>query len=183
MVSCINLPRLVLRAPDPAMAGAVEAYYRRNRDFLAPFEPATDESFYTADYQRTRLAAEAEDFGQSSCRFYLFRPEHEDELIGTIALSSIVRGCFLSCFLGYKLDRAYLNRGYMTDAVNAIVDVAFTELSLHRVEANVMPHNTPSLRVLQKCGFAEEGRSEKYLKINGTWQDHIHMVKRNGALE
>lgn len=114
---------------------------------------------------------------------HIERCSDETKLFLCRVRAASVCGCFLSCFLGYKLDRAYLNRGYITDAGNAIVDVAFSGLSLHRVEANVMPHNTPSLRVLQKCGFTEEGRAEKYLKINGVWEDHIHMVKRNGALE
>ena len=46
-----------------------------------------------------------------------------------------------------------------------------------------MPKNAPSMRVLQKCGYVNEGFSPKYLCINGVWEDHIHMVKLNEAQE
>ena len=39
-----------------------------------------------------------------------------------------------------------------------------------------------SMAVLKKCGFSEEGYSKKYLRINGIWQDHIHMVLLNNDL-
>jgi len=71
----------------------------------------------------------------------------------------------------------------MTEAVKKVVDYAFTELKLHRIEGNVLPDNVSSLKVLDKNGFKYEGVSEKYLKINGVWRDHIHMVKLNPKAE
>jgi [ribosomal protein S5]-alanine N-acetyltransferase len=55
----------------------------------------------------------------------------------------------------------------------------FQELGLHRIEANIMPKNKRSLRVVEKLGFYNEGLAYKYLKINGKWEDHIHMVLLN----
>ena len=49
-------------------------------------------------------------------------------------------------------------------------------------EANVMPRNKASLKVLEKNHFVNEGLSKYYLKINGVWEDHIHMVKINYAM-
>lgn len=100
-----------------------------------------------------------------------------------MGLNNIVRGCFHSCFLGYKLDQDFLNRGYMTEAVRAAVDYAFGPLALHRVEANIMPHNQASLRVAEKCGFQPRGWPRRYLCINGVWEDHLHMVRLNAAME
>ena len=74
---------------------------------------------------------------------------------------------FCSCFLGYKLDKDHLRQGLMSEAVQECVRIAFEELGLHRIEANIMPHNLPSLGVAEKCGFVREGLSRKYLKING----------------
>ena len=65
----------------------------------------------------------------------------------------------------------------MTQAVQTVTDFGFGELGLHRIEGNVMPRNRASLRVLEKCGFQKEGISPRYLKINGVWEDHIHMVR------
>ena len=42
-----------------------------------------------------------------------------------------------------------------------------------------MPRNTASLRVLEKCGYRPEGLARRYLRINGVWENHIHMVRLN----
>ena len=72
-----------------------------------------------------------------------------------------------------------MNKGYATQAVAAVVRYAFETLRLHRIEANIMPRNKASRRVAEKCGFREEGASPRYLKINGVWEDHIHMALLN----
>jgi ribosomal-protein-alanine N-acetyltransferase len=64
-----------------------------------------------------------------------------------------------------------------------VVEYAFDVLGLHRLEANIMPRNKASLRVVEKLGFSEEGLSRKLLLINGRWEDHVRMVKLNTALE
>ena len=69
----------------------------------------------------------------------------------------IQRGSFCSCFLGYKLDKDWLRQGLMSEAVNECVRIAFEELGLHRIEANIMPRNIASLGVVRRCGFVEEG--------------------------
>jgi ribosomal-protein-alanine N-acetyltransferase len=60
----------------------------------------------------------------------------------------------------------------MTDAVRASLPFAFVTLGLHRLEAACLPHNHASARVLHKAGFKREGTARRYLKINGSWQDH-----------
>ncbi len=55
----------------------------------------------------------------------------------------------------------------------------FDEEGLHRIEANIMPKNSASMKVVKKLGFYDEGLAYQYLKINGTWEDHIHMVLLN----
>jgi [ribosomal protein S5]-alanine N-acetyltransferase len=52
------------------------------------------------------------------------------------------------------------------------VHVAFHDLGLHRVQAAVVPENKASARVLQKCGFREEGLARRYLFLDGQWKDH-----------
>ena len=171
---------LVLTLSHPSLAGRVAAYYQRNREFLAPFDPSRDEEFFTASYQRRLLFGEVADRQEDRAyRFWISPKGDPRQLIGTISLSSVVRGAFQSCFLGYKLDRDWQGRGYMTQAVQEVTRIGFTVLGLHRIEANVMPRNLPSLRVLEKAGYREEGRSPAYLKIQGKWEEHIHMVRLN----
>lgn len=58
------------------------------------------------------------------------------------------------------------------------------DASYYTLEANIMPRNRASLKVVEKLGFYNEGLATKYLKmINGKWEDHIHMVLRNTELE
>jgi len=63
--------------------------------------------------------------------------------------------------------------GHMTGAVRAVLPFAFATLRLHRVEAACIPTNTPSIRLLERCGFSREGYARQYLCINGIWQDHL----------
>ncbi|WP_418271347.1 GNAT family N-acetyltransferase [Intestinimonas sp.] len=172
--------RLRLMPAGPELAGAAADYYRRNRTFLAAFEPAREESFFTQEGQRSLLTEEARLAEEDrSYRFYLSLREAPERIVGLVGLNNLVRGAFQSCFLGYKLDGGLLRRGYMTEAVEEAVRIAFTVLGLHRIEANIMPRNTASLGVTRKAGFQEEGLAVRYLRINGVWEDHIHMVRRN----
>lgn len=117
-----------------------------------------------------------------SFRFYIFLKESPDSIIGSVALNNIVCGSFMSCFIGYRLSENHLNCGYMTEAIRKIVAFAFDGLKLHRIEGNVMPKNKPSLAVLSKCAFVNEGYSPKYMRINGGGEDHIHMVLLNESI-
>ncbi|MBQ6841715.1 MAG: GNAT family N-acetyltransferase [Firmicutes bacterium] len=180
----LETKRLLLIPADITLADSVAAYYLRNRDFLRIYEPQREEEFFTAAHQATLLAADAQAATeQRGYRFYIAPKSQPQLIIGSIALSNVVWGAFRSCHLGYKLDKDFLNAGLMTEAVEAIERFAFHTLQLHRIEANVMPQNAPSVRVLQKCGYENEGFSKKYLCINGKWEDHIHMVKLNEEME
>ncbi len=94
------------------------------------------------------------------------------ELLGLINFNNIVRGCFQSAALGYWIGAAYAGRGYMSAGVKEAVRIGFDSLDLHRLEANIMPRNIASRRVVEKAGFRLEGESRNYLKIAGEWEDH-----------
>lgn len=163
-----------------SLAGQAVDYYQRNRGFLAEFEPEREEAFFSLEYQAQLLEKEAAGWKEkTSYRFYIKRAEEPGKIIGMIGLNNVVWGAFCSAFLGYKLDRAFINRGYMSMAIGMVARFAFQELHLHRIEANVMPRNKASLRALEKNHFINEGLSRDYLRINGRWEDHIHMVKLN----
>lgn len=165
---------------DISLAEQAANYYKRNRKFLADYEPRRDESFFSLEYQREVLKKEMDDFQQKSAfRFYIKPTDQSHKIIGIIGLNHVVWGAFCSTFLGYKLDESFINKGYMSMAVDMQVRYAFGVLHLHRIEANVMPKNTASLRVLEKNSFVNEGISKYYLNINAIWEDHIHMVRIN----
>lgn len=172
--------RLILTLSCEKLAEAVTGYYARNKEFFAPFDPCHPAEFYTVDYQRKELRKSAEASAQGSeYRYWVSLKEEPEKIIGLVGATGIILGAFRSCFLSYKLDADYLRRGLMSEAVGAFVEALFSDLKLHRVEANILPRNTPSLGVVRKLGFENEGLARAYLRINGVWEDHIHMVKIN----
>ena len=172
--------RFCYLAANPALAEGAAAFYRRNRQAFAPFDPAQPEEFFTEDGQRERLAWDVEQAENGrSFRFLLVQPRHPGKIVGLVGLNEIVRGAFQSCFLSYKIDHTLWNRGCGAEAIEAATGWAFRVLGLHRVEANIMPRNLASRRAAEKAGYVEEGLSRHYLKINGRWEDHLHLVRLN----
>lgn len=183
---CIKTERLILKVLDDSFTSEVLDFYSRNAKFLSNWEPARELEFYSEQYQRKQLNDELNRIQAGNLfKVWMFSKEDSqyNKIIGSIALNEIIRGCFQSCFLGYKIDETYRNKGYMTEGVSKIVEYAFRELNLHRIEANIIPSNLASIRVVEKNGFINEGVSRKYLKINGVWEDHIHMVRLNENME
>ncbi len=181
----LTTERLTLKVLGPAYASQVLAYLVRNRTFFKEWNPATTEEYFSLAHQEQRLRNElALTQDRWMLRLHLFKRSDTSyhTVIGDLALNNIIYGAFLSCHLGYKIDERYLNQGLMTEAVRAAIGYAFGELKLHRIEANIMPRNLRSRRVVEKLGFEEEGLARKYLKINGVWEDHIHYVLLNDTV-
>ena len=173
-------PRLILRTVGKSCAAKALDFFNRNKDFLEKWEPLREPDFYTLRYQKRLLAAERSCMKEESLlKLWLFSRENPEAIIGSLSFSGIMRGAFQSCFVGYRMDQGEINKGYMTEALRAGLDVIFREYGLHRAEANIMPCNARSLRVVEKLGFHDEGTARRYLQINGKWEDHIHMVKLN----
>jgi len=93
--------------------------------------------------------------------------------IGEINLNSVHRGPFQSAYVGYWIDERSAGRGYMPEAVVALARFAFEELHLHRIQVAIIPRNVASRRVVEKLGLRAEGIAERYLEINGVWEDHV----------
>lgn len=92
---------------------------------------------------------------------------------GEINVSSVQRGAMQSCTVGYWVDEAQAGHGYVPEALVAVLRFAFEELRLHRVEIGIIPRNHASRRVVDKLGIREEGVAQRFLQINGVWEDHI----------
>jgi ribosomal-protein-alanine N-acetyltransferase len=90
-----------------------------------------------------------------------------------VSLTGIIRGSLQSCMVGYFVAEARSGRGLATQAVREVLDVAFGELALHRVEAGTAVDNLTSQRVLERNGFTLVGRMRKHLQIAGVWVDHL----------
>lgn len=73
--------------------------------------------------------------------------------------------------LGYDLQSDFWNKGYVTEALEAVIDFGFQELDINRIEAEVMPGNTASERVLTKLGFTNEGILSQWMYWNDKHYD------------
>jgi len=97
----------------------------------------------------------------------------EGEFCGEINLSSIQRGPFQNAYVGYWMDERWAGQSLMPEAVLVLAKFAFEELHLHRIQISIIPRNAPSRRVVDKLGLRNEGTAERYLEINGEWEDHV----------
>jgi ribosomal-protein-alanine N-acetyltransferase len=179
-ISLVNIEgrdfNIKLLAPEHAQN--LLDYYIRNKKHLEPFEPLRDNSFYTYEVQKNILSDSYRQFlNGTAVDLGIFK---DDYLIGKLKLSNIVYGIFKSGILGYSIDKDEQGKGYMKEAVNLVVNYAFEDLDLHRVEASALVDNEPSKHVLIGCGFKELGINKKYLYINGGWKDHITYYKVRG---
>ncbi|MEQ8824738.1 MAG: GNAT family protein [Filomicrobium sp.] len=146
-----------------------------SREHLEPWEPAwrQDELWKSSFRLRVRhYQREArDDLGYA---FGVF--DRPGNFLGGVTLGNVRRGVMQCATLGYWLGQPYVGQGYMTESVRRVIQHAFGQLRLHRLEAASMPSNTASIRVLERTGFVKEGLARRYLKISGSWQDHIRFA-------
>lgn len=191
--------RLVLRPPKK---GDFEewAYVRgASQEFLRPWEPIwTDDHLTSASFKRRVAWARTEVTASRSFPFLIFAeeaayrphgayasaerergaPSRYEGLVGGVTLEHVRRGASMSASLGYWLGSSFVERGYMTEALAAVVEFAFSEVGLSRLEAACLPENFRSRRLLERSGFTEESRAAAYLQINGVWRDHLIYERR-----
>lgn len=175
----LHTARMVLSPLPPDRAEEVLAFYRRNQAYFKPWEPERDQGFFTVERQRRVLEKAWEAVEKKRGFLFWMRHGTDNTLVGCVNFFNVIREAFQSCLLGYKTDQANIGQGYMSEALAAGIQYMFGVEKLHRIEANIIPANTASLRVLEKRGFANEGRSRRYLKINGVWEDHLRMALLN----
>jgi ribosomal-protein-alanine N-acetyltransferase len=173
--SVITTPRLVMALLGPEDAGRAVRYYTENDKHLAPWDPPRPSGFFTERYWRAQLAKNRQEHAaERATRLWLTAADAPGgPVLGTISLSRLVRGPFRCAGLGYGLAASAVGHGLMREAVAAACAHMFEVRDFHRIEANYMPHNVRSGRLLEALGFAIEGYARRYLFIDGAWRDHI----------
>ncbi|WP_214769579.1 GNAT family protein [Exiguobacterium sp. s39] len=82
--------------------------------------------------------------------------------------------------LGFELSPAYHGQGIAKEAAFAVIEYGFTELSLNRIEALVLPENTASQRLLERLGFQREGLLRQYEKTRSQFDDlYMYSILRS----
>lgn len=157
-------PASYLRKPANADGAEFVARALASRGRLHPWvHPAEEVPDYRSWLAQGRRA-DAEQF--LVCR------RDDDTLAGFVTLDTIVLGTLQSAAIGWAAFDPNAGRGHLTDGVEMVLEVAFTQLRLHRIEANIQPGNHRSRSLAIRCGFQLEGFSPRYLRIDGQWRDH-----------
>jgi ribosomal-protein-alanine N-acetyltransferase len=99
--------------------------------------------------------------------------DSEGALVGVVAAMEVARGISQTAYLGYGIFNTHWGLGYGKEAVQAMLDIGFNDLKLHRLEAGIEPGNTRSLRLAKSLGMRREGRKKSALFLRNTWVDLI----------
>ena len=177
--------KTILRLGDPADWHNWRTVRDASRTFLTPWEPTWPANALTYSYFCGLLRRYAREWRKGEgYNFLIFQSnEHGQEgaLVGGISLNSIERGIAQMGTLGYWMGQPYARNGYMLEAAALVADFAYDQLLLHRLQASCLPRNEPSINLLKRLGFEEEGYAKSYLQINGVWEDHLLWARLKGA--
>ncbi|HUR29625.1 MAG TPA: GNAT family protein, partial [Planctomycetota bacterium] len=89
-----------------------------------------------------------------------------------ITLGAIRGEPFRSAVIGYWIGERHARHGYMKEALPLALRRAFEQLDLRRIEADVLPENVASKRLLRSTGFVQEGLAREFVRVAGRWRDH-----------
>lgn len=151
------MSRVYLRKPQLSDLAEIKQAYQNSIHLHQPWTyPPTD----------------FEQYLQQEHRYFVCLTENH-AIVGTFNISNIIRGQFHSAYLGYEAFYPYIGQGYMRHGLQLVLHEAFQILNLHRLEANIQPENSPSIRLVAGAGFVKEGVSRQYLRVGGKeWKDH-----------
>ncbi len=143
---------------DPNLIACLGAPYRFiNED--------VDSEWYDK-YIKTRM---------NSVRCAIVEADHEENVLGLISLMDvdhINRSAHLHIMIGNDANRG---KGIGTFAVNAMIDHAFLNMNLRRIELGVLENNAPAIHLYEKCGFIKEGLKRESNYKNGRYISMIIM--------
>jgi len=167
--------RVLLRALVLADFPAWREVRQRNREWLLRWEPKAppgqpDDTESKPAFNARCGAREREWQLGTGYGFGIFV---NGALAGEINLSGVQRGPFQNAYVGYWIDEAQAGHGYVPESLVTVSRFAFEDLRLHRVQVAIIPRNTASRRVVEKLELRDEGVAQRYLAINGRWEDHI----------
>ncbi|WP_339302573.1 GNAT family N-acetyltransferase [Paenibacillus sp. FSL R5-0519] len=143
----------------------------RNREAIERTSGSNrDDSYYNLEKQRALIESwdkKREEGIRYSFGIFLHTT---DELVGEISLFKIIMDSSPKWLVGYVTDVLHQGKGYMSEALQCVLEFAKHETEITRIEAGAVPDNTGSIRVLQKAGFTACGSQP--VPIQGTLKEH-----------
>lgn len=167
--------RIVLRQLQPSDFDQWREVRKRNVDWLTKWEPSRPPNAPDVIEDRSAFAlrCHAREREWQLGTGFGFGVFVDGRVAGEINLNSVQRGPFQNAYVGYWIDEAHAGRGYTPEAVVVVARFAFEDQALHRIQISIVPRNKASRRVMEKLELRSEGIAERYLEINGVWEDHI----------
>lgn len=165
-----NLIITILKPEDwPLLA----IYEKNNKAHLARWEPLRDEAYFTDFEVEKRVKLNFKNFTSGASLSLVGLDKSRSKIVCICSFSNIVHGIFQACNLGYSINAKDQGKGLMFEMLTASIEYMFSQIGLHRIMANYIPSNIRSEKLLSKLGFEKEGFAKSYLKIAGSWQDHV----------
>lgn len=166
----VEVSDVSLRVVQPGDAGELSRLQIENRAYLLSGGPVRTDEYVSVDGQRALVRTLLDEHRSGSCApFVILQGER---VVGQITLKGIVRGPLQSAFVGYWVAESAAGHGVATRALRLVIEHAFGELGLHRLQAETTLTNDASAHILGKAGFEQFGVARDYLRIGGRWQDH-----------
>lgn len=167
--------RVLLRPLVPGDFAAWREVRRRCLAWLTPWEPRSPagQADVVEDQRAFAARCGARERERHLGTGYGFGIFVADRFAGEINLNGIQRGAFQNAYIGYWIDQSLAGQSYTPEAAAVAFRFGFDELELHRLQVAIIPRNLASRRVVAKLGLREEGVAERYLEINGQWEDHV----------
>lgn len=164
----------------PAHAAALLAFELENRAHFERWIASRGDAFYSLEAVRSSLE-QAQAAAQAG-KEYHYLAWLDQEIVGRITLRGLEREHYHRASLGYRFSQRHGGHGYATQATRAIVQKAFQELGLHRLEAVVIVGNAASQAIMRKAGFIQFGHAHAAVLQNGKWQDMLYFERLSDNL-
>jgi RimJ/RimL family protein N-acetyltransferase len=162
-----------LSAFDPEEMSRAFARWHLNSEYLRLLNSAPSR-MESAKSAARWMEKEVEEMSTATY-FFSIRTMAEDKLIGGLDLD-VVNWPGRDAFVGLGIgETEYWSKGYGTDAMNVLLQFAFTEINLRRVSLSVFEYNPRAIRSYEKAGFRHEGRARKVLNKEGSRWDVLYM--------
>ncbi|VXC73705.1 GNAT family N-acetyltransferase [Massilia sp. 9I] len=164
---------ITLVAPGHGHIDALLAFELESRAFFEATINARPASYYTREAVSLAVAqAMADTFADTGYQYLAL--DEAGQIVGRVNLSAVKRAHFHSAVLGYRIGQASCGKGYASEAVRQLLEIAFDKLRLKRIEADCRIDNLASKRVLERSGFVQFGHSRRSFEHGGVWYDRLH---------
>ncbi|MDE2430995.1 MAG: GNAT family N-acetyltransferase [Burkholderiales bacterium] len=170
-----NLPDIRITLAKIQDASAVLAFEAENRAFFEQWVAGRGDAYYDLSAVKTSLER-AQHAAQIQSEFH-YLAWAGSEIVGRVTLRHIEREHFNKAELGYRFSQRHTGRGYASQAVEKVLEQAFKELRLWRVEASVIENNLGSRAIMRKNGFRQYGHAHAAVLRHGKWMDLLHFEK------